>query len=897
MRRRYAMTLLAVLAACGSSVPTDPSLPPPPPPSSPSATPASVTATAGDGQQGLPGFAVTINPAVIVRDASGAPVSGATVTFAVDSGGGSVSVAAVPTGSNGIATVGGWTLGPAEGRNVLRATVASLAPVRIVATASAAATVTYPAMSIAAGGGSIAIQQAGPLNGFSLAVGGGAFATSTDWTVSFSSNAVLPSIPGVNPITPLLNISSSTGSYAKSPMTLTLPVKVPAGMIPMVVMRDPLSGTMEVLFTHRVNDTMVTATTAHLNSAKLMDTVAAAASIRRASLRNGYGVQVFVTGLSTLQLAANYDTRFRPGVNDWDFESMGTMQAPEGICTGISATAIWYWFTYRKSRGPLFGAYQLAKGFPESSVTGIRWASLVQSRVEAQDFGPINDFIFQVRSAGNGDQDMYNTLKANMMITGQPQLMALSVAGGQSAQFSHHSAIAWKTVGSVVYIADASFPGDLTTNVTFNGSRFSSFTTPDRVGEAPVTYNWINTIGLSQEFDINLLAADWPQVVDKSINEANFPVYPLHSNYGIARDTIWTDDTLTVWSECSGCQPVLASPLLPNANGSVVGFKEQRFSGLTKQWTSPTSDPTAYALGSVIDLSRSAINAAGAFYTRAVTQVAPQGVLNDPDTGVPTVEFVWLDWHLFRVVKLGVSIAPVAPAQLVATPLDLSATIFSGTPPAHITYQWDFGDGTAKVSKDDDPAVTHTYLTIGTFTAKVVLLDPATRQPMVSATTPVTVVAPSIDLTVLGNWPNRSAPTPGTYHYSDLHGSRIANPAAGVDALLIDFDDATNDNISFSPGISITVVIPAGSALRAGQTFTKWVSGPPIIGAGQFQLTLSTDLSDPFNSPVSAPGNIGSLTITAVNTLPDGSTALSFTFSVSNSIGGTITGSGTWGYR
>ena len=854
-------------------------------------------ATAGDGQQGLPGFAVTVNPAVVVKNASGAPVSGAAVTFAVDSGGGSVTGATVTTGTNGVATAGGWTLGPAEGRNVLRATVASLTPVRIVATASVAATVSYPAMSVGAGGGSVSINDPGPLHGFSLSLPGGAFPVPTDWTISYGSNSALPALTGVNPITPLLTISSSTGSYAKSPMTLTLPVKVPAGMIPMVVMRDPASGTMEVLFTHRVNDTVVTATTAHLNSAHLIDTVAAASSIRRPSFRNGFGVQVFVTALSPTQLAASYDTHFRPGTNDWDFESMGTIQAPDGICTGISATAIWYWFTYRKSRGPLFAAFQLAKGFPESSVTGIRWASLVQSRVEDQDFGPLNAFIRQIASGGNRDQDMYNVLKANLMITGQPQLIALSVAGPANAQVSDHSAIAWKTVGSTVYIADASFPGDQTTGVDFNGSRFSPFVAPSHLGDAPLTYDEISTIGLSQEFDLKLLAADWPQVVDKTINADNFPGYPLHTNYGLARDTIWTDDTLTVWSECPACQPPLTSPLLPKVNGSVVAFKEQHYSGTTKSWTATSSNSAAYALGSLIDVTKSSVNSAGASYFIGETQVAPHGLLKELITGTLNPNFVWLDWHLFNVIKLGVSISPVAPATQPGTPLDLTATIFSGTPPEHITYQWDFGDGTAEVSNDDNPAVTHTYASSGTFTAKVVLLDPATKQPMASEPTTVTIVTPVIDLTVSGNWPNNTAPALRSYHYTDLHGSRGAVRGAGFDVLLIDFDPYTPDNVSFNFGISFAVVVPTGSTLHAGQTFSKWVSGPPSMGIGQFQLSLAGDLAHPENGTIPAPGNSGTFTITAVNTLLDGATAISFTFNVSNGIGGTISGSGTWGYQ
>ena len=85
--------------------------------------PASVAATAGDGQSATVGTAVPIAPAVIVRDAGGTPVAGVAVAFAVASGGGSVSGGSATTGADGVATVGRWTLGDATGPNTLRATV------------------------------------------------------------------------------------------------------------------------------------------------------------------------------------------------------------------------------------------------------------------------------------------------------------------------------------------------------------------------------------------------------------------------------------------------------------------------------------------------------------------------------------------------------------------------------------------------------------------------------------------------------------------------------------------------------------------------------------------------------------------------------------------------------
>ena len=111
------------------------------------ANPSSIAISAGDNQSAVPGQAVAIAPAVVVRDAQNNPVAGATVTFAVTAGGGTLTGATATTNANGIATVGSWTLGAAPAINTLSATVAGLTAVSFTAfgTTGLPATVTASA--------------------------------------------------------------------------------------------------------------------------------------------------------------------------------------------------------------------------------------------------------------------------------------------------------------------------------------------------------------------------------------------------------------------------------------------------------------------------------------------------------------------------------------------------------------------------------------------------------------------------------------------------------------------------------------------------------------------------------------------------------------------------------
>ena len=100
---------------------------------------ASITKTTGDAQTASAGTAVPIPPSVTIKDANGNPVAGATVTFAVTAGGGSVTGASQTTNSSGVAAVGSWTLGATAGANSLSATSGSLTAAVFTATGTVGA--------------------------------------------------------------------------------------------------------------------------------------------------------------------------------------------------------------------------------------------------------------------------------------------------------------------------------------------------------------------------------------------------------------------------------------------------------------------------------------------------------------------------------------------------------------------------------------------------------------------------------------------------------------------------------------------------------------------------------------------------------------------------------------
>ena len=107
------------------------------------ADPATTIAiNAGDGQSAAASTGVAIPPSVTVTSAKGNPVSGVSVTFAVATGGGSISGGAQTTNASGIATVGIWKLGATVGtKNTLTATSPGLIGSPLTFTATGVASV------------------------------------------------------------------------------------------------------------------------------------------------------------------------------------------------------------------------------------------------------------------------------------------------------------------------------------------------------------------------------------------------------------------------------------------------------------------------------------------------------------------------------------------------------------------------------------------------------------------------------------------------------------------------------------------------------------------------------------------------------------------------------------
>lgn len=186
---RAAALLVGVLSACGSENE-------PPPDDELAVAKASAS---GDAQTGTVGAALA-NPLAVVVTRDGAPEVGATVSWAVLTGGGSVGSASSSTNAQGIATTT-WTLGTAAGAQTARATVtgASGSPVGFSATATAGAAA---AIALSGGAGQSATINTALATPLEVRVvdqfGNGVAGSTVAWEVTGGGGSVAPTSSATN---------------------------------------------------------------------------------------------------------------------------------------------------------------------------------------------------------------------------------------------------------------------------------------------------------------------------------------------------------------------------------------------------------------------------------------------------------------------------------------------------------------------------------------------------------------------------------------------------------------------------------------------------------------------------------------------------------------------------
>lgn len=595
-RTRHALLLIVLLAACGGGAAdtTKPVIIPP-------AEPASLTVSAGDGQEAEVGAALSTPPAVVVRSANGSVMSGVAVAFVVDSGGGTIGAASATTNSSGIASPGAWTVGPAAGPQVLRATVVGLQPVKIRALARAPSNVIGSGI-ISSSGGTITVNMpASPFNGTTLILPAGSVtgATTVTLTTAPTTGISLPREQTTD--LPSLVISSTGGALTKA---AKLHVKTPnsSGENTLLVAYNRQAGTTQLILQQRVDSTGVTA------MLSAFDASASSAPEVRGALWTGLlaekmeesQLELLISRVPPEVLTKDYDSQFLIGRDFWDFTNFAVAWLPflpgtqEGspatkvmdMGSGMVATSLWYFNTQRDR--PLNKRFRLQADQPASNKVGIRWAALASQTVvpqysealrEANDlFKDVTPERFHWSSLVMTKQLFYDSFDKPVPILLYP---VASLAGASASDLDTRIAIATKIVGNEITIIvpeNSDFPYVL--KVTRDGG-LEPKVIVSLEGESFTVRSFI-PVRPRPLTDAPAVASNWSKVVAGTVGDAEgWPTPELHWKDGkLDVDGVYLAEPLKHFWECASCPDFgVAFPNSPENAKKLQGLQVGRIVG------------------------------------------------------------------------------------------------------------------------------------------------------------------------------------------------------------------------------------------------------------------------------------------------------------------------------
>lgn len=687
MRHRERLIVAALLlvgTACSGgepSAPDDPTPPPPPPPPPPQQVATTMTLHAGDAQVAAAGTTVAVAPAVLVRDQSGQPMAGVTVTFAIDSGGGALQASTALTASTGIATSGGWTLG--LGRNALRASSGTLAPVVFKATATGELTLLES--TIGAGGGELRVARPGdPLDGLVVRVPDGSFNEPVQVSAKYGDTTGVPVLPGFRHASPPITLGLTSPGMAAAPIELEFKATMATGEVPVVLLFDRLTGAVDVLPTVRLADDRVMAITQHLDASRLPPVTAARVAARPVVAADFIpAVQLIVGAVTEEDLKKDLDTGFRTGVDDWELDHvLVTLHPLFRHAPGLPLAAAWYYQHLKKNRGPLNAKYQRVPGVEWSNPMGFRMAYAASALVNLDAIQAYNEAIDKMAaitaSAGvTRDSLVWLHAKSQLHLTQRPQVLLGVDESNPSAP--PLALLAYRTMGNAMHTTSGTSRSGPNSPkaLTMANARFGvpTWVVKDPAGEKPDEVyqpNAIWTTGQNTGVTDNAMAQLWQAFDAGTVASDQFaPMDLASSDDPIVNDTLFiADDTTWVWVQCASC-----------ANGHAPGPKVKPAGKVQTGVLYTEVGGTWGSIGSVRGNGISATEAHdGLRAGMLLTELTPTGATSFNDFR----EFV------VRMRRLTVTPSPLKAAG--GSNQTFTAS-YNRPVPAGATWQWDLGDG------------------------------------------------------------------------------------------------------------------------------------------------------------------------------------------------------------
>ena len=526
--------------------------------------------------------------------------------------------------------------------------------------------------NIAASGGVLAVTASGtPITGLTLVVPANAYPAAHQFSISYAPIKSHTFGELFKPATPMISINNG-GEMASTYIQVKIPIKVPDGSIAMGFLYDDQTHTLEGLPTLAQDADSITVGTRHFSN-------------------------IILSLINRSLLKPDIDSDFRPGIDDWQFQNVGSYIAQKGHCTGQSMTAMWYYIEQPDGAGlTLNGRYDnngdqpATPNFWQDDSLGYRFASVVWKDM---DWGSLSRSLTEGYIASD-DQDTFDLFRYSMQLTKQPQMTEI----WDTATGGGHAMVVYRIMNGNLYIADPNWPGNENRSIAIVNGKFEPYESGENAAAIAAgnseKYDKITYVAKTSLVDWKSIGMHWAELKAKTIGNGIFPSYKI----------VWTDDKNQDHELTDG---YISTQKLIDINGIVNNLQagEKSSIGVYRDGNALTWDakgnyelnPGVNKLGIEVDVD----------------------VPAKDKNGNPITESKYVDFKYINIIYSDLAIDPATINGQVNKEYTFTANLKN--PPANVRFSWS-ADGSI-LQTDASNTFKTTFKTEGNHTITVKVLD------------------------------------------------------------------------------------------------------------------------------------------------------------------------------
>jgi hypothetical protein len=570
--------------------------------------------------------------------------------------------------------------------------------------------------TIGQSGAVIKISKPGtPVDGLQITVPANAYTTNPTLKIAYAEVKSHQFGSNFNPISPLISISLD-GGYSNELMSVTIPVTIPAGHIPLGFYVDNVTGKLEGIPFSSIGANSITLLTRHFLPASKLKS----GNILKSTAPTGANIIISSISESILNGLPIISSGFKPGTDDWEFVNYGSYIAPGGHCAGQNMTAMWYYFEKKPSEGKLFNRFSDNPNIWEDNARGYKFASVIHKDLQWDGlFASIFDkFIDRNQTL---DKQKLLTIAGVMLITGEPQGVGIYRQTGTKTDgtptYGGHDLICYQVSVSSgkLYISDPNTPG-IGQSIDLANDKFLPYMAKLNGNDVSNPYPYVTFYAKTAYIEWDKIGKRWAEVLDNKIGTVapnTFPLYTFWAKDGAGYEV---KDGLTV-----NVDSLRTMVICPTAEVSYT-VQNQKIIGHIIVDKDGKALSNAKADATSATFLKPGPNILGTYIFGWRESSKTNNIYNNR-----YVDFKWL-----TVTNIPLTIAPILLYGELSKSYSFTATS-KGAAPKSAKYVWDFGDGGSQLTKLNDSTATYSYSKEGSYTIKVELYDNSTGKKLVEA--------------------------------------------------------------------------------------------------------------------------------------------------------------------